>query len=133
MVDDGAGNGLLISPDWLIEEGLLQQRECTPSSFPSASVDYSAVITFKRRLLERAWVNFQSAGRPALRAGFEQFCSEQAHWLEDYGLFRVLKEKYKGAWYVDWPADLVRRAPAALRCVPACRPFGRDRRARAAP
>src|SRR5215475_9373655 len=109
-----AGNGLLISPDWLIEEGLLQQSECAPPLFPSASVDYTAVITFKRRLLERAWMNFQVAGRPDLRIAFEQFRQEQAHWLEDYALFRVLKEKYNGAWYIHWPADLVRRDPAAL-------------------
>ena len=109
-----AGNGLLISPDWLVEEELLQESECAPPSFPSACVDYAAVITFKRRLLERAWINFQIAARPELRIAFEQFCHEQAHWLEDYALFRVLKEKYNGAWYVDWPADLMRRAPAAL-------------------
>ena len=109
-----AGNGLLISPDWLVEEELLDESACAPSSFPSASVDYGAVITFKRRLLERAWINFQTAGGSELRTGFEQFCQEQAHWLEDYALFRVLKEKYNGAWYVDWPADLVRRDPAVL-------------------
>jgi 4-alpha-glucanotransferase len=109
-----AGNGLLISPDWLIEEGLLQESECAPPSFPAACVDYPSVITFKRRLLESAWLNFQRAGGSELRAGFEQFCSEQAHWLEDYALFRVLKEKYNGAWYVEWPPDLVRREPAAL-------------------
>jgi 4-alpha-glucanotransferase len=109
-----AGNGLLISPDWLIEEELLEESECAPASFPSGSVDYGAVITFKRRLLERAWVKFQIGRRPALRVAFEQFCHEQAHWLEDYALFRVLKEKCNGAPYLDWPADLVRREPAAL-------------------
>jgi 4-alpha-glucanotransferase len=109
-----AGNGLLISPDWLIEEGLLQQSECAPSLFLSASVDYTAVITFKRRLIERAWSHFQTAGGSELHAGFEQFCYEQAHWLEDYALFRVLKEKYNSAWYVNWPAELVRREPEAL-------------------
>jgi 4-alpha-glucanotransferase len=109
-----AGNGLLISPDWLIEEELLEESECAPPLFAPAAVDYAAVIAFKRRLLERAWVNFQTVHRPALRVAFEQFCHEQAHWLEDYALFRVLKEKYNGAWYVDWPADLMRREPTAL-------------------
>jgi 4-alpha-glucanotransferase len=109
-----AGNGLLISPDWLIEEKLLQKSECALASFPLASVDYGAVITFKRRLLERAWANFQIARRPEPRVAFEEFCHEQAHWLEDYALFRVLKEKHNGAWYLEWPADLVRRDSAAL-------------------
>ena len=109
-----AGNGLLISPDWLIEEGLLEESQCAPPFFPPAAVDYAAVISFKRRLLAQAWVNFQIVRRSDLRVGFEQFCHEQAHWLEDYALFRALKEKHNGAWYVDWPADLVRREPAAL-------------------
>jgi 4-alpha-glucanotransferase len=109
-----AGNGLLISPRWLIEQGLLQESECAPPPFPAAFVDYRGVIAFKRGLVERAWLKFQRAGGSELRAGFEQFCSEQAHWLEDYALFRVLKEKYNGASYVEWPADLVRRDPAAL-------------------
>jgi 4-alpha-glucanotransferase len=109
-----AGNEFLISPDWLIEEELLGESECAPPLFPPAAVDYAAVITFKRRLLERAWVNFRIVRRPGLRVAFEQFCHEQAHWLEDYALFRALKRKHNGAWYVDWPSDLVRREPAAL-------------------
>ncbi len=108
-----AGNGLLISPDGLIEEGVLRESECAPPSSPPA-VDYPAAITFKRRLLEKAWNRFQTAGGSELHAGFERFCHEQAHWLEDYALFRVLKEKHNGACYVNWPADLVRREPAAL-------------------
>ena len=50
----------------------------------------------------------------SLQAAFEQFCHEQAHWLEDYALFRVLKAKHNGAYYLEWPAELVRRVPAAL-------------------
>ncbi|HEY7168562.1 MAG TPA: 4-alpha-glucanotransferase [Candidatus Binatia bacterium] len=109
-----AGNGLLISPEWLIEEGLLREAECAPPSFPSAAVDYGAVIRFKRRLLERAWLNFQNSAGSNLRAAFEQFCHQQAHWLEDYALFQVLKAKYDEAYYLEWPADLVRRDAAAL-------------------
>jgi 4-alpha-glucanotransferase len=109
-----AGNGLLISPDWLVEEELLEESECAPPLFPRAAVDYGTVITFKRRLLESAWSHFQMAGGSELHAGFEQFCYEQAHWLEDYALFRVLKEKYNSSWYMNWPAELVRREPAAL-------------------
>jgi len=55
-----AGNGLLVSPDWLIEDGLLRQSECAPpSSFPSG-VDYNTVIPFKHRLLEKVWTNFKA-------------------------------------------------------------------------
>ena len=49
-----------------------------------------------------------------LQVAFEQFCHDQAHWLEDYALFRVLKARHNGAYYLEWPAELVKRVPAAL-------------------
>ena len=36
-----AGNGLLISPDWLIEDGLLSASDCQAPSFSSSAVDYN--------------------------------------------------------------------------------------------
>ena len=53
-----AGNELLISPDGLIEDGLLQASDCEPKSFAASRIDYGAVIPYKRRLLETAWGNF---------------------------------------------------------------------------
>jgi 4-alpha-glucanotransferase len=109
-----AGNELLISPDGLIEDGLLRASDCEGKSFAADSVDYDAVITFKHRLLETAWANFSAGARPDLRPPFDQFCHDQIHWLEDYALFRALKARYKGAYYLEWPAELVRRVPTAL-------------------
>jgi 4-alpha-glucanotransferase len=109
-----AGNGLLISPDWLIEDGLLRASDCTGRSLSPTAVDYDAVARFKHRLLETAWSNFNGGARPDLAAPFEQFCHDHADWLNDYALFRALKGRYRGAPYPDWPADLVTRNPAAL-------------------
>ena len=109
-----AGNGLLISPDALIEDGLLRASDVAGHSFPAATVDYEAVISFKLGLLEKAWTNFSAGARSDLRPAYEQFRRDQAHWLDDYALFRALKIRYKGAAYLEWPADLVRRVPRAL-------------------
>ena len=109
-----AGNGLVISPDWLIEDGLLRHDDCALPSVSQSSVDYNTVIPFKHRLLEKAWTNFAKADFSELRVAFEQFCHEQAHWLEDYALFRALKIRYNGAYYLEWPTELVRRVPKAL-------------------
>lgn len=109
-----AGNCLLISPDWLIEDGLLSKDDCA-AQFPSdAAVDYAAVIPFRHRLLALAWKNFSASPHPELKTAFEQFCQEQSHWLDDYALFRALEAAHKGACYVDWPTELVRREPASL-------------------
>jgi 4-alpha-glucanotransferase len=106
-----AGNGLLVSPDWLIEDGLLTRDDCAaPLSSPFA-VDYNAVIPFKQHLLEKARINFTKTGSKELRVAFEKFCHEQAHWLEDYALFRAMKFRYNGAYYLEWPRELVQRLP----------------------
>jgi 4-alpha-glucanotransferase len=108
------GNELLISPDWLIEEGFLRTSDCTPPPFSQTAVDYGMVLPFKRRLLEIAWNNFNVGASPELKMAFEQFCYQQAHWLEDYALFRVLKARHNDVYYLEWPKELVQREPAAL-------------------
>ena len=109
-----AGNGLLISPDWLIEDELLGRSDCQLRSFSQTEIDYNAVMPFKHGLFERAWANFSAGARTDLRPAHEQFRNDQAHWLEDYALFRVLKARFHDAYYLEWPAELVRREPAAL-------------------
>jgi 4-alpha-glucanotransferase len=108
-----AGNELLISPDWLIEDGLLRAGDCE-DKFPPHEIDYDAVFPFKRRLLETAWARLAAGARGDLRDEYEQFRREQAHWLEDYALFRALKAKQNGAYFIHWPRELVERIPSAL-------------------
>ena len=109
-----AGNILLISPDGLIADGLLRPGELEVPAFPTGEVDYPTVTRFKHRLLERAWSNFRAGAAEGLRPAFERFRLDQAHWLDDYALFRALKIRHGGAHYLDWPEPLVRRDPAAL-------------------
>ncbi len=111
-----AGNGLLISPEFLIEDGLLRADDCK-GVFSSATVDYDVVIPFKHGLLKAAWSRFQAGTRKDLIPAFQEFCHSRATWLEDYALYRALKEKYKSASYLDWPPELVRREPSALADV----------------
>ena len=108
-----AGNGLLISPECLISDGLLEATDCA-SRFPSDVVDYDSVISFKEKLLERAWTRFISGERSDLRPAYDEFCATQKTWLEDYALFRALKIKFGGSYYLEWPDDLVQRKSAAL-------------------
>jgi 4-alpha-glucanotransferase len=109
-----AGNSLLISPEELIDDGLISCNDCAQASFPAEYVDYQAISNFKHRLLEIAWRNFESGARPDLRPDYEQFRITEAHWLDDYALFRALKARHNGAYYLDWPSDLVRRVPDAI-------------------
>ena len=108
-----AGNDMLISPDGLISDGLLSANDCN-SHFPSDVVDYDAVVPFKSRLLQIAWKNFKAGTRDDLRENYDEFHVQHEHWLENYALFRALKAKYQGAFYLDWSEELVQRRPAAL-------------------
>lgn len=119
-----AGNELLVSPDGLIDDGLLRAVDCAGQAFSPSTVEYEKVVPFKLRLLETGWSRFSGGARPDLRPRYEQFCYDQAIWLDDYALFRALKDRYHGACYLEWPVELVRRTPAALtqaRRVPAVR------------
>jgi 4-alpha-glucanotransferase len=109
-----AGNGLVISPEWLIEDGLLATSDCEHPSFPVDFVDYAAIVPFKHGLFEKAWDRFRSGARADLRRDYERFCHDQDHWLQDYALFRALKAKFGNAHYLAWPTELVQRQPAAL-------------------
>ena len=108
-----AGNGLVISPDALISDGLLRASDCE-SHFAPELVDYDSVIPFKQRLLEKVWTNFKAGERGDLRPAYDEFCAKHTSWLEDYALFRALKAKYRGAYYLQWPTELVQRDPNAL-------------------
>ena len=98
-----AGNPLSISPDWLIEDGLLRPSDCAGGSFSTAEVDFDAVKRFKYALLDKAWEHFRTGARPDLLLAFELFAQAHAHWLDDYALFRALKARYNGASYLQWP------------------------------
>src|SRR5499426_1395257 len=75
-----AGNGLLISPDRLVEDGLLRTDDCAGPAFPAATVEYEAVVPFKLRLLQAAWSRFRAGARPDLKTAYEQFGQDHAVW-----------------------------------------------------
>lgn len=110
-----AGNTLLISPDQLVQEGLLLITDLEDApSFPDNRVDFEAVQRFKDALLRKAFENFNSNEQMRRHYDFLVFCADNYVWLDDYVLFRALKEKHDGAAWIDWEPQLVRRDPVAL-------------------
>src|SRR5215469_7945910 len=67
-----ASNGLLISPELLLEDGLLQELADEGHSFSSDFVDYGAVIQFKHRLLDQVWARFSARVRKDLAPAYER-------------------------------------------------------------
>ncbi len=110
-----AGNTLLISPERLIEEGLLNAEELPDLPlFRPERVDFQTVHQFKDAILQKAYAGFQQGAGAGLRSGFAEFCELSKSWLDDYALFRALKETHHGIAWNEWEPDLIRREPAAI-------------------
>lgn len=110
-----AGNALLVSPQYLREDGLVDMRDLEGAHFPAERVDFGSVIVFKNRLLGKAWQNFQAGRGAALKPQFDKFVRDRASWLDDYALYMALKDAHEGRGWQDWPADARRREPGYLR------------------
>lgn len=112
-----AGNPLLISPELLINEGLLRRDELNNlPAFPEDRVDFEEVVPFKMRLLESAYERFLSASDEA-RSSFRSYCKKEAAWLDDYATFMAIREQHDDMPWTDWPAPLRDREDAAMQAV----------------
>jgi 4-alpha-glucanotransferase len=110
-----AGNTLLVSPERLVHEGLLTDEDLAHApAFPSERVDFGNVITFKNALLRRAFERFKQTTDKSLHASFEQFSHQAASWLDDYALYRALKDAQNGKAWNEWEPTLARRDTSAL-------------------
>lgn len=110
-----AGNPLLISPDLLVEEGVLSAADVADvPNFVTGAVDYGPVIKYKASLLHRAFANWQRAGNAAQDSAFTGFCESKHSWLDDYALFMALKDAHEGAIWSTWERDIATRQPQAM-------------------
>jgi 4-alpha-glucanotransferase len=110
-----AGNPLLISPDLLREQGLLAGADLDAlPALPEGRVDYGQAVTAKTTLLRKAWETFRAEASAEDRKAFEDFRGRHASWVEDYALYRTLKDGHGGDSWDQWRAPLRDREPAAL-------------------
>jgi 4-alpha-glucanotransferase len=120
-----AGNELLISPQLLADEGLIDQGRLQEAArFPRERVDYGSLIPWKRGLLDEAAARFIALASPERKAALARFRSDEKSWLGPYSLFRAIKDEYDakaraagevGAlWNNYWPPALAMGDPAAL-------------------
>jgi len=110
-----AGNTLLISPDRLVEDGLLRKEDLVgvPES-ADGRVDFEAVHRFKELVMLDAFTSFKQRSDQDLHAAFQEFCRRNTAWLSDYALFRALKDAQGGVAWNEWDGSMVRREPDAI-------------------
>ncbi|HJR05755.1 MAG TPA: 4-alpha-glucanotransferase [Pyrinomonadaceae bacterium] len=110
-----AGNSLLVSPERLLADNLLDKRDLASApKFSDERVDFGAAIEFKKKLLRRAFENFRHSTDTGLRGSFETFGQNEAAWLDDYALYRAMKDARNGVAWNKWEPPMLKREPAAL-------------------
>jgi len=111
-----AGNPYLISLEALVEEGLLDQALLDQApQLSEERVEFGAIYQWKRPLLQRVASDFAHRASDAQQADFQQFCEEEADWLDDFALFMALKDAHEGKSWNQWAMPLRSRQAAALR------------------
>lgn len=110
-----AGNPYLVSPDLLLQEGLIHANDLAEvPKFPADKVNFGKVIYWKLDLLSRSYLQFQNSSDKSLKKDFNTFCEKHTNWLNDYALFMALKESQGGEPWVKWPISLRDRDSSAL-------------------
>ena len=104
-----SGNPLLISPDKLVEDGLLSKEDLEPlPDFPIGRIDYPLVAAYKERILNRAYERHKKTDE------YRKFCQENKEWLEDFSLFKALKSRFSNRAWSEWPKEVRDRNKDAL-------------------
>ncbi|TSD65015.1 malto-oligosyltrehalose synthase [Inquilinus sp. KBS0705] len=110
-----AGNILLISPEVLVEDGLLTLNDISQyDQQESGKVNFERAEQIKRGLLDQAWAVYSTHPSEQLKQDFESFCTQEKYWLDDYALYCFLKDQHSQAPWNEWPDKFKFRDQKAL-------------------
>lgn len=103
-----AGNIYYISPEQLMEDGLLNQRELAQAVEVSGQVDYAKLFAERPKLLWKAYMRFQD-GRGNEQKDYQRFCRGNRDWLDDYAAYMMIKEEMDYLPWTQWTEYLANR------------------------
>lgn len=98
-----AGNPELVGRQWLMEE------------LPQEMHDERHHHMSRMELVTLHYHLYRTAGR--FSEQFRAFCAQQGHWLDDYAMFRVLKQRFDDQRWDEWPVEFRDRHTEALAAV----------------
>ena len=88
-----AGNEGFINLNELVSQKLL--NEITDNKIDES--DQRAVLTLKQECLYRAYCQFKPDEK------YKMFCKDNSFWLDDYCIYRALKERFPDTCWQEWP------------------------------
>lgn len=109
-----AGNPYFIDLEDLLDSGYLTKKdlEALPIGHMGMdTVDYGELFQKHRAILERALPRF-IADPPE---DYEEFCKQNASWLEPYCEFMTIKEQFELHAYYEWPEEYRKRSKKSAK------------------
>ena len=106
-----AGNPYFIDLDTLVEEGVLDKKDCEKVNWGKKpdEVDYEKIYKGRYPLLRKAYENSDISKNP----DYQKFVAENSWWLSDYALFMAVKDRFDGVEWKLWADDIkLRWGPA---------------------
>jgi malto-oligosyltrehalose synthase/4-alpha-glucanotransferase len=110
-----AGNILLISPELLEEEGLLDAAILEKYKVSQTDkVNFESAHRNKILMLEEAYRRFSKRNIASEQQQFKEFCIRESAWLDDYALYVILKKTHNNTSWYEWPNLYKNRDPKLL-------------------
>ncbi len=107
-----AGNPYFIDPEALVENGLLTREECEGYDFGSSLryIDYEKIYLSRFDMLYKAY----QRSNISVNKDYQEFCKENAFWLEDYALYMAIKKNFGGQSFHEWPEAVKLREKSVI-------------------
>jgi 4-alpha-glucanotransferase len=117
-ISSRAGNTLLISPELLVKEQLIDAEKLAEYHCPDTGrVDFQTVIQIKDQIFDHAWMNFREIKDHPLKKYFTDFCAKEKGWLDDFAIYISIKAHQQNKPWFQWPEALKKRRAIALRRI----------------
>ena len=93
-------NSLYVDPDRLLNDGFVTEEERNEAVYDGTPyvVDYDAVRFLKTRLLHRAY----DRKKDEINKDLVKYAKDNT-WVNDYALYKTLKDKFENKSWLDWP------------------------------
>ncbi|MGZ5051402.1 MAG: 4-alpha-glucanotransferase [Methylobacter sp.] len=101
-----AGNPKLISIDWLVQRGWLQEVEQYQSSADGGAI---------RSVIKNAYNGFLNRAEQRDKDDFDRFCRVKDFWLDDFALFLALRFEFNLQSWNQWPQHFKERDEKAIK------------------
>ena len=110
-----AGSQWMVALEPLVAKGWLVQP--ADPGFDPLRVHYGVVLPWREAQMRLAAQGFFAHASDADSNAFAAWCALQRDWLDDYALFMAIRSPLNGQPWWEWPTDLARREPEALKAA----------------